>query len=364
MKGNVTNTGYWPNSPDRNNDFNIIPSSNITTKGMDIPLIGISDTGDIKKMVPGKDYKFDGNYVTEFPMNNNAIFLGKYKFANGGLVRLDEGGETDPPKKSNPKDELARFSKQPINTNDPRYLGSQQSVADKTVVATPKPKGNPVEEDAARVHSKMVGIKKTPKGFVARQAPGALGSMQTVYENPQTGEMIYPEAEVQQAIMNRKDDADMLLNRLNPLTAPGAMAFYGASNIAAGNLVEGALEMALGSPLVGNLIHGATHMGVNKGVVSQTLAPVLNKRLHQAYEIKHNAATAKTAGKDQSPSIEQIKKYVYKPEFIDSNVDQKNYNLPFWMQEQADSTMMYGGDISVPDLRRVVIKKVPSWKKS
>ena len=75
MKGNVTNTGYWPNSPDRNNDYNIIPSNEITMKGMDMPLIGISDKDDIKKMVPGKDYKFDGNYVTEFPMNNNAIFL-------------------------------------------------------------------------------------------------------------------------------------------------------------------------------------------------------------------------------------------------------------------------------------------------
>ena len=54
MKGNVTNTGYWPDSPDRNNDFNIIPSNNITMEGMDMPLMGISNTGDKKIMLPGK----------------------------------------------------------------------------------------------------------------------------------------------------------------------------------------------------------------------------------------------------------------------------------------------------------------------
>jgi hypothetical protein len=92
MKGNVTNTGYWPNSPDRNNDYNIIPSNEITMEGMNMPLIGISNTGDMRVMNPNENHKFNGDYVTEFPMNNNAIFLGKFKYANGGLVKLDEGG--------------------------------------------------------------------------------------------------------------------------------------------------------------------------------------------------------------------------------------------------------------------------------
>jgi hypothetical protein len=37
-------------------------------KGVDYPVIGISDTGDTKVMYPGKDYKFDGNMVTEYPL--------------------------------------------------------------------------------------------------------------------------------------------------------------------------------------------------------------------------------------------------------------------------------------------------------
>lgn len=45
-----------------------INSPNITMKGVDFPVLGISDTGDKKMMQPGKDYKFDGNSVTEYPM--------------------------------------------------------------------------------------------------------------------------------------------------------------------------------------------------------------------------------------------------------------------------------------------------------
>ena len=45
-----------------------INSNKITMKGVNYPVLGISDTGDKKMMQPGKDYKFDGNSVTEYPM--------------------------------------------------------------------------------------------------------------------------------------------------------------------------------------------------------------------------------------------------------------------------------------------------------
>ena len=88
MKGNVTNTGYWPDSPDRNNDFNIIPSNEITMEGMDMPLMGISNTGDKKLMLPGKNYKFKGETVMETPLDKG-IFLGAYKQVGGQLVPHD-----------------------------------------------------------------------------------------------------------------------------------------------------------------------------------------------------------------------------------------------------------------------------------
>lgn len=95
MKGNVTNTGYWPDSPDRNNDFNIIPSNEITMEGMDMPLMGISNKGDKKLMLPGKNYKFKGETVMETPVDKG-MFLGKFTYRDGGLVRMDPGGPVNP----------------------------------------------------------------------------------------------------------------------------------------------------------------------------------------------------------------------------------------------------------------------------
>ena len=68
LKGAVSRDGYKRDSKDRFNDFNIIPSNNITMKGVDHDVLGVSDTGDVKRMKPGKTYKFGGKSVTEFPM--------------------------------------------------------------------------------------------------------------------------------------------------------------------------------------------------------------------------------------------------------------------------------------------------------
>lgn len=51
-----------------------INSNSITMKGVNYPVLGISNTGDEKLMMPGEDYKFDGESVTEYPMK----WLDKY----------------------------------------------------------------------------------------------------------------------------------------------------------------------------------------------------------------------------------------------------------------------------------------------
>jgi hypothetical protein len=56
-----------------------IGSNEITMKGVDYPVLGISDTGDTKMMKPGKDYKFDGNMVTEYPLAQDGNWLSKYQ---------------------------------------------------------------------------------------------------------------------------------------------------------------------------------------------------------------------------------------------------------------------------------------------
>jgi len=52
-----------------------INSNNITMRGVNYPVLGISDTGDKKLMHPGKDYKFKGKRVTEVPMSKDGSQL-------------------------------------------------------------------------------------------------------------------------------------------------------------------------------------------------------------------------------------------------------------------------------------------------
>lgn len=54
-----------------------INSNNITMKGVNYPVLGISNTGDEQLMMPGEDYKFDGDSVTEYPMAQNRKQLQK-----------------------------------------------------------------------------------------------------------------------------------------------------------------------------------------------------------------------------------------------------------------------------------------------
>jgi hypothetical protein len=341
-------------------------------------------------MNPNENHKFNGDYVTEFPMNNNAIFLGKFKYANGGLVKMQPGG---------PKDELAKFSKQPVNTNDPRYVGSQQAVQDKTRVVMPNVQA--AKKEAPAVQNEIQRVKQVmedknlptpadvyavesnaPEGYVAKQVPGVLGSMTTVFVDPKTGEQLQLPQEVaqQQASMEMRDDADMLFHRLNPLTSAGAMAYYGANNLLSGDIAGGGTELLLSMPIIGPLIHGTTGLGATKGIVSEAVVPTLNKRLHQAYEVKHTAGTLKGAGKKEAGDYQglpiQDNQVVERSPFIDSDMTElnkqymqqvyaQNQNLPttpFWMTQQGPK-LAYGGDISVPDLKRVKIKSLPrSWK--
>ena len=57
--------GYKKNSPDVDNAVNIIPSGDITMKGVEFKVRGEDNLGNVKIMEPGKDYKFPGTIVKE-----------------------------------------------------------------------------------------------------------------------------------------------------------------------------------------------------------------------------------------------------------------------------------------------------------
>ena len=61
--------GYKSDSPDVNNPFNIIPSSNITMEGVDFPVRGYGNNGIVQDMKPGGNYNYgDADYVFEVPI--------------------------------------------------------------------------------------------------------------------------------------------------------------------------------------------------------------------------------------------------------------------------------------------------------
>ena len=95
-KVRITNTGYLPDSPDKHNPMNIIPSNQITMNTVPFPILGIDNLGNHQMMMPGGEYSFPGQYVTEIPMGKyqqgGGIYLGEYEFKDGGLVQMPLGG--------------------------------------------------------------------------------------------------------------------------------------------------------------------------------------------------------------------------------------------------------------------------------
>lgn len=61
--------GQW----DHPGEITEIGSNEITMQGVPYNVLGVSDTGDVKLMKPGKDYKFKGKKVTEYPMAKNGV---------------------------------------------------------------------------------------------------------------------------------------------------------------------------------------------------------------------------------------------------------------------------------------------------
>ena len=65
MCKHMSTKGYKSDSPDVNKKVNVIPSGDITMKGVDFPVKGVDNLGNTKIMEPGNNYKFPGTIVTE-----------------------------------------------------------------------------------------------------------------------------------------------------------------------------------------------------------------------------------------------------------------------------------------------------------
>lgn len=71
----VDSMGQWKH-PGKNTR---IPSSSITMKGVNYPVLGVSNTGQKQMMQPGKEYNFPGaDYVDEYPQMKKGGAKKKY----------------------------------------------------------------------------------------------------------------------------------------------------------------------------------------------------------------------------------------------------------------------------------------------
>lgn len=85
--GGMSLTGYKDNSKDKNRDYNIIPSSNITMENVPHQVYGIDNKGNEQMMQPGANYTFPGSQVLEIPMKKNGGWLDKYQM--GGISQAN-----------------------------------------------------------------------------------------------------------------------------------------------------------------------------------------------------------------------------------------------------------------------------------
>lgn len=64
----IDSMGQWSHP----GEVTIIPSNEITMEGVNYPVLGIDNLGNSKMMMPGENYKFQGEYVTEYPQKRKS----------------------------------------------------------------------------------------------------------------------------------------------------------------------------------------------------------------------------------------------------------------------------------------------------
>lgn len=65
--------GYKRGSKDFGQEYNVIPSSLITMKGVPFPILAMDNLGNIRVMMPTREYKFIGNEVLELPLRKGEL---------------------------------------------------------------------------------------------------------------------------------------------------------------------------------------------------------------------------------------------------------------------------------------------------
>jgi hypothetical protein len=68
-----SNDGYRLTSRDFHQEYNLIPSGNISMKLVPFPILAMDNLGNIKIMRPNEEHIFAGNQVLELPLRNGEL---------------------------------------------------------------------------------------------------------------------------------------------------------------------------------------------------------------------------------------------------------------------------------------------------
>jgi hypothetical protein len=111
-----------------------IPSNQITMQGVDYPVLGISDTGDMQMMYPNQDYTYDGESVTEYPMMQVGGKVSLRSLMNNDDLKAKSDATKVVPQKTMTKEQAAKFKAR----KDAEELQRRKSAIAKSVEAKSK----------------------------------------------------------------------------------------------------------------------------------------------------------------------------------------------------------------------------------
>ena len=142
----ISSLGQWAYP----GEVTIIPSSKITMKGVNYPVLGVDDFGNSQVMMPGAEYEFPGNYVTEYPQMGKGGEMIKRKdgsYSKRGLwdnIRANKGSGKKPTKQM-----LEQERKIKAKMQDGGWLQQYQTAGEVSSEQNPE-RMNPIEIQTER----------------------------------------------------------------------------------------------------------------------------------------------------------------------------------------------------------------------
>jgi hypothetical protein len=228
----------------------------VTKKKLTRPVIGVSDTGDVKIMKPGKDYKFKGTKVTEYPMAQNGFDAKAFQKVLDEKFKKSKGKKKDINIREVPRgvvnDNISNANQMAIKS-DEKFNKGLQFKKEQNAKALKEWNALTKDEQERIIYNEQ--SKKT--GTISEYTPqSTLSKGWDIATNPMTaiGYKVRNEDIPDNFIRGERNNLDMATDVINPVAWAnyGGKAISDFSNVP-GQLIEGDFEGAGESTLSGTM---------------------------------------------------------------------------------------------------------------